>query len=99
MYRMSAFSVVSVFVVLLLLIAAPHAAASTITLDDPVVLGTLLDGGSITVGDKFFDQFSYSPTGDMPGFEAAKEGNPCYLSFDRAYDLSLKRKTIGEQSH
>jgi hypothetical protein len=67
MYRMPAFSVVSVFVVLLLLIAASPAAASTITLDDPVVLGTLLSGGSITAGDKLFDQFSYSSTGDMPG--------------------------------
>jgi hypothetical protein len=41
--------------------------ASTITLlDAPQVLGELLGGGSITAGDKRFDQFTYASTGDMP---------------------------------
>ncbi len=66
MKRRSAFAVVGVAVVLLLLGVAAPAAASTITLGDPIVLNALLDSGSITVGDKLFDQFSYSATGDMP---------------------------------
>jgi len=44
--------------------------ASTITLGSPVALSTLLLSGqqnpSITVGDKKFDTFTYSATGDMP---------------------------------
>jgi hypothetical protein len=66
MYRMPAFSAVSVAVVLLVLGAASPAAASSITLGDPIVLGTLIGDGSITVGDKLFDLFAYSSTGDMP---------------------------------
>ena len=71
MDRMSAGSVVSVGVVLLLTAASP-VAASSITLGgptvlgSPVVLGTLIGDGSIQVGDKLFDQFFYSSTGDMP---------------------------------
>lgn len=72
MDRMSAFRVVSVGVVLPLLFAAPPAAASSISLDDPAILGTpivlqtLIGQGSVQVGDKLFDQFFYSSTGDMP---------------------------------
>jgi hypothetical protein len=66
MKRMPAFLVVGVAAVSLLLGVASPAAASSITLDDPVVLASLLCGGSITVGDKLFDEFSYSSTGDMP---------------------------------
>jgi hypothetical protein len=57
---------VSVVVVLLLLGAVSPVAASSIICDDSFVLSTLLTGGTITVGDKFFDQFTYSSTGDMP---------------------------------
>jgi hypothetical protein len=57
---------VSVVLVLMLLGAVSPAAASSITLGAPVVLSTLLDSGSVQVGDKLFDQFSYSATGDMP---------------------------------
>jgi PEP-CTERM motif len=66
MKRMPAFLVVGVAAVSLLLGMASPAAASSITLDDPVILASLLCGGSITVGDKLFDEFSYSSTGDMP---------------------------------
>lgn len=66
MYRTSAVSVSALVVVVLLLGAVSPVAASSIALDDPVVLSTLVVGGSITVGDKLFDQFSYSSTGDMP---------------------------------
>jgi PEP-CTERM motif len=60
MYRMSAFPVVCVVGILLLFSTVSPAPASTI------VLGELLDGGSITWGDKLFDQFGYAATGDMP---------------------------------
>jgi hypothetical protein len=64
MYRMSAFSVASVVGVVLLAGAVSPAAASTIC---PFTLGDLIaEDRSITVGDKLFDQFGYSQTGDMP---------------------------------
>ena len=54
--------------VLLIVAAAPWAAscsAATI-IGQPVLLSTLLGGGSLVSGDKTFDNFSYLPTGDMP---------------------------------
>jgi hypothetical protein len=63
---MSTFATVSVAVVVLLLGAVSPAAASSIGCDDSFLLSTLLTGGSVTVGDKLFDQFGYVSTGDMP---------------------------------
>jgi hypothetical protein len=64
MNRISAVSVISVFGALLFGGAGSPAAASTIcsfSLDDLIA-----EDGSITVGDKLFDQFGYLSTGDMP---------------------------------
>jgi len=68
MSRISTVSVTSVVVLLVLafLGAVSPAAASTITLADPLGLDGLLEDGSVTVGDKLFDQFAYASTGDMP---------------------------------
>jgi len=42
------------------------AAQAATILTPSVKLSTLLQGGSVTVGDKVFSNFSYNPTGDMP---------------------------------
>jgi len=54
------------FAVKLLLIIAACATSTSIQAQDSVLLSELLNGGSIASGDKLFDQFSYSATGDMP---------------------------------
>jgi hypothetical protein len=66
MFRISTVSVAALVVAVLLLGAVSPVAASSITCNDSFVLDTLLDGGSVTAGDKLFDLFTYSATGDMP---------------------------------
>ena len=52
----------------LAVLAASAAAAQADVLGDPVALSTLVQpDGSIQVGDKIFNNFTYTPTGDMPG--------------------------------
>ena len=43
-----------------------QASAGTITLGPATSLSDLLDGGSLSVGDKTFADFGYAATGDMP---------------------------------
>ena len=45
---------------------SPLAASATTVLGNAVLLSDLLNGGTLQVGDKRFDGFSYSATGDMP---------------------------------
>jgi hypothetical protein len=66
MSRISSFVAAGAAALLLLLGSVSPAAASTITCNESFLLSSLLDGGSITVGDKLFDQFTYLSTGDMP---------------------------------
>jgi hypothetical protein len=58
----------SIGIVLLTLGSMPWTASGATIIGTPVALSTLLvPGSSIVSGDKTFTNFSYLPTGDMPG--------------------------------
>ncbi len=50
----------------LALVALPGSASATTIIGSGVGLDTLLGGGSVQVGDKLFESFTYNFTGDMP---------------------------------
>lgn len=62
---------VSLALICLTLVAGVFAWTSAVPaatiIGSPVALSTLVDGGSITAGDKTFTNFTYLFTGDMPG--------------------------------
>jgi len=66
MIRQLGRSFIALGMVLVILAAGAATCSAATIIGQPVLLSSLLGGGSIVSGDKTFDAFTYLPTGDMP---------------------------------